>query len=292
MTAAVIRPVVPGDAAALSALYRAQRDFLAPFEPVRAESFFTEVTQRVRLTEIAERRRMGAGYSWLILDEGIVAGMISLSNVIRGPFQSANIGYFVARQHNGRGLATSAVEQVVDEAFSTVGLHRVEAGTLLDNVGSQRVLTEGGLRAVRPGPPLSPHRRRVARPRALPAPQRYLARRGATAHNASCRPATFPRESVTLWPFRARHQNGHNVTLSRAKARDSSGPPAARFSARHPGAHRDARETCARTRAERTERAKTRTGPRQDDKLAARQRICQSGRPASGLRVVDAELGG
>ena len=71
---AVIRPVVPGDAAALSALYRAQRDFLAPFEPVRAESFFTEVTQRVRLTEIAERRRMGAGYSWLILDEGVVAG--------------------------------------------------------------------------------------------------------------------------------------------------------------------------------------------------------------------------
>ena len=141
---AAIRPVVPGDAAALSALYRAQRDFLAPFEPVRAESFFTEVTQRVRLTEIAERRRMGAGYSWLILDEGVVAGMISLSNVIRGPFQSANIGYFVAREHNGRGLATSAVEQVVDEAFSTVGLHRVEAGTLLDNVGSQRVLKKAG----------------------------------------------------------------------------------------------------------------------------------------------------
>ena len=141
---AVIRPVVPGDAAALSALYRAQRAFLAPFEPVRAESFFTEVTQRVRLTEIAERRRMGAGYSWLILDEGVVAGMISLSNVIRGPFQSANIGYFVARQHNGRGLATSAVEQVVEEAFTTVGLHRVEAGTLLDNVGSQRVLLKAG----------------------------------------------------------------------------------------------------------------------------------------------------
>ena len=124
---------MPGDAKVLSALYTGQRDFLAPFEPVRAESFFTEATQRVRLTEIAERRRMGAGYSWLILDDGVVAGMISLSNVVRGPFQSGNIGYFVAREHNGRGLATSAVELVVDEAFSTVGLHRVEAGTLLDN---------------------------------------------------------------------------------------------------------------------------------------------------------------
>ena len=139
-----IRPVVPGDAAALSALYTAQREFLAAFEPVRAESFFTEPTQRVRLTEIAERRRMGAGYSWLILDDGVVAGMISLANVVRGPFLSANVGYFVAREHNGRGLATMAVRLVVEEAFSAVGLHRVEAGTLVDNIGSQRVLTKAG----------------------------------------------------------------------------------------------------------------------------------------------------
>ena len=141
---AVIRPVVPGDAATLSALYRAQREFLAPVEPLRAESFFSEATQRVRLTEIAERRRMGAGYSWLILDDGVVVGMISLSNVVRGPFQSANLGYFVARERNGRGLATSAVRLVVAEGFATVGLHRVEAGTLLDNLGSQRVLTKAG----------------------------------------------------------------------------------------------------------------------------------------------------
>jgi ribosomal-protein-alanine N-acetyltransferase len=139
-----IRPAVPGDAAVLCALYTAQREFLAPFEPLRAETFFTEVTQRVRLTEIAERRRMGAGYSWLILDAGVVAGMISLSNVVRGPFQSANVGYFVAREHNGRGLATAAVNLVVDEAFSVAGLHRVEAGTLVDNAGSRRVLTKAG----------------------------------------------------------------------------------------------------------------------------------------------------
>ena len=87
---------------------------------------------------------MGAGYSWLILDGGVVAGMISLSNVVRGPFQSANIGYFVAREHNGRGLATTAVGRWSTRPSRTVGLHRVEAGTLLDNVGSQRVLQKAG----------------------------------------------------------------------------------------------------------------------------------------------------
>lgn len=147
MTAA-IRPAVPGDAGALAALYVAQRDFLAPFEPARAASFFTEATQRVRLAEIAERRRAGAGYSWLILDDGAPCGMISLSNVVRGAFQSANLGYFVAQERNGRGLATAAVKLVVAEAFATVGLHRVEAGTLVDNVASQRVLLKAGFEQI------------------------------------------------------------------------------------------------------------------------------------------------
>ena len=71
-------------------------------------------------------------------------GVDALANVVRGPFQSANVGYFVAREHNGRGLATMAVRLVVEEAFSAVGLHRVEAGTLVDNIGSQRVLTKAG----------------------------------------------------------------------------------------------------------------------------------------------------
>ena len=87
--------------------------FLAPFEPDRGGSFFTEATQRVRLAELAERRRAGAGDAWVILDDGEPAGVISLSNIVRGPFQSANVGYFVAQGRNGRGIATTAVRLVV-----------------------------------------------------------------------------------------------------------------------------------------------------------------------------------
>jgi len=139
-----IRQAVPSDARTLALLYRAERDFLRPFEPDRGESFFTEATQRVRLTELAERRRAGAGDAWVILDDGDPAGVISLSNVVRGPFQSANIGYFVAEGRNGRGVATAAVRLVAREAFTVLGLHRLEAGTLVDNVASQRVLEKAG----------------------------------------------------------------------------------------------------------------------------------------------------
>ena len=72
----------------------------------------------MRLSELAERRRAGAGDAWVILDDGEPAGVISLSNIVRGPFQSANVGYFVAQGRNGRGIATTAVKLVVREAFT------------------------------------------------------------------------------------------------------------------------------------------------------------------------------
>lgn len=46
--------------------------------------------------------------------------------------------------HIGRGLATAAVTQACAAADTELGLHRVEAGTLLDNVPSQRVLAKCG----------------------------------------------------------------------------------------------------------------------------------------------------
>jgi [ribosomal protein S5]-alanine N-acetyltransferase len=67
-----------------------------------------------------------------------------LSNVVRGSFQSANVGYWVDRARNGRGLATRALAAMVEEAFGELALHRLEAGTLVDNVASQRVLENNG----------------------------------------------------------------------------------------------------------------------------------------------------
>jgi ribosomal-protein-alanine N-acetyltransferase len=137
----VIRPLVSGDAAELAELYRANRDFLAPFEPARTEEFYTAKGQRRRLEEAAEE---GEGWRFAILDGDAIAGRINLTDVIRGPLQLANVGYFVDERRNGRGLATTAVADVVEFAFTEAGLHRLEAGTLPDNFSSQRVLEKNG----------------------------------------------------------------------------------------------------------------------------------------------------
>jgi ribosomal-protein-alanine N-acetyltransferase len=64
--------------------------------------------------------------------------------VLRGALQSATLSYWVDEARNGRGLCTRAVATVIDFAFGELGLHRIEAGTLPDNFGSQRVLEKNG----------------------------------------------------------------------------------------------------------------------------------------------------
>jgi Acetyltransferase (GNAT) domain len=75
-----------------------------------------------------------------IVDSGALAGVIELSNLASGPFQSATVGYWVDDAHRGRGLATRGVAAIVELAFGELGLHRLEAATLVDNLASQRVL--------------------------------------------------------------------------------------------------------------------------------------------------------
>ena len=143
MAGSRIRPVTVDDAEELAALYAANREFLAPFEPIRPDEFFTATGQRARLTQPPANV-----LRFVIVDDGAIAGIVNLSNIVRGAFDSANLGYFVAREHNGRGLATEAVAAVVEHAFEHAGLHRVEAGTLVDNLGSQRVLEKNGFERI------------------------------------------------------------------------------------------------------------------------------------------------
>jgi ribosomal-protein-alanine N-acetyltransferase len=132
----LIRRLLPDDAPEVARLLVANRAFLAPYEPEHAEDFFTSDGQRARIDK--------AEHLYAILDDEALAGVISLSNVVRGPFQSASLGYWVDEPRNGRGLATRAVAELAELAFRELGLHRLEAGALVDNVASRRVLEKNG----------------------------------------------------------------------------------------------------------------------------------------------------
>jgi ribosomal-protein-alanine N-acetyltransferase len=139
-----IRLVRPDDLPPLVDLIRENRDFLAPFEPVRDDAYFTLEGHGAVIGAALERHEQGTTVPYVILESGRIVGRITLNEIVRGPLQSCSLGYWVSAAENGRGIATAAARAMTRVAFDELGLHRVQAGTLLHNVTSQRVLERTG----------------------------------------------------------------------------------------------------------------------------------------------------
>jgi [ribosomal protein S5]-alanine N-acetyltransferase len=143
-----LRPVRLTDAEPLARLYAAERGFLAPYDPVRPEAFYTTDGQRAEIEQALAQAAAGLRFRYLIVADGQLVGALGIGNVVRAVFLSGNLGYFVAQSVNGMGVATRAVGLAVEEAFGVLGMHRLEAGTLVDNVASQRVLEKNGFERI------------------------------------------------------------------------------------------------------------------------------------------------
>ncbi|MGC3994947.1 MAG: GNAT family protein [Propionicimonas sp.] len=139
------RLLQPADASALAGVLVRTRAFLEPWEPVRPDSYFTLAGQQEAVADSLRRHAEGTMHARVILDDAnAVVGRINLNNIVRGAFQSASVGYWLAEEAGGRGYATQAVAEVVDVAFGELQLHRLEAGTIPDNLRSQAVLRRNG----------------------------------------------------------------------------------------------------------------------------------------------------
>jgi ribosomal-protein-alanine N-acetyltransferase len=135
------------DAPAVAELLRVNRDFLAPWEPVRGDQYFTAEGQQAVIRDALDGHERGSTVPHVVLDdEGRVIGRITLNGIVRGAFRSCSLGYWVDAGANGRGHATRAVREIVRVAFEELELHRVQAETLLDNERSQRVLDRNGFK--------------------------------------------------------------------------------------------------------------------------------------------------
>ncbi|HEY2508352.1 MAG TPA: GNAT family protein [Streptosporangiaceae bacterium] len=148
--ARVTRLITEDDATELAELLTASRAFLAPFEPERAPFYFTPDGQRAAIRNALASHAQGTSLPHVIrTGSGELAGRITLNGIVRGPFQSCSVGYWVGAAFTRRGLASAALRDIISIAFADggqqgLGLHRIQAETLLDNLASQRVLARAG----------------------------------------------------------------------------------------------------------------------------------------------------
>jgi ribosomal-protein-alanine N-acetyltransferase len=85
------------------------------------------------------------GY-WVCTARGELAGVINVTEIVRGSFCSAYLGYYAFVPHNRRGYMTRALQAVVSETFGTYLLHRLEANIQPDNEASRRLVQRLGFR--------------------------------------------------------------------------------------------------------------------------------------------------
>ena len=135
-----VRVLARSDRAQFLALARESRQLHRPwtYPPERADQF-EELYARSRRDDFV------CLVSVLTSDETL-AGVFTISQIVRGAFQSAYLGYYAHERHAGQGLMREALEQVLDHAFGPLGLHRLEANIQPGNAASIALARGAGFR--------------------------------------------------------------------------------------------------------------------------------------------------
>lgn len=79
-----------------------------------------------------------------LITDGSIIGAISLSQIFRGGFQNAYLGYYVGAQYAGQGHMTEALQLLLRYAFKDLRLHRLEANIQPGNVASIALVKRAG----------------------------------------------------------------------------------------------------------------------------------------------------
>ena len=82
----------------------------------------------------------------LVDDPRAIVGVFTISQIVRGAFQSAYLGYYANQRYAGQGLMREAMEQVLDHAFGPLALHRLEANIQPGNQPSIALARGAGFR--------------------------------------------------------------------------------------------------------------------------------------------------
>ncbi|MFI1092837.1 GNAT family N-acetyltransferase [Streptomyces sp. NPDC020917] len=136
-------------APAVLAFERENRAYFAGFINDRGDDFFTRYDERHRAL-MAEQDAGVCAFHVLVADDGAVLGRFNLYDLEDG---TAALGYRVAQEAAGRGVATASVREICRLAVDRYGLRRLRAAASDANIPSQRVLLKAGFVSVGPAEP-------------------------------------------------------------------------------------------------------------------------------------------
>jgi ribosomal-protein-alanine N-acetyltransferase len=129
-----------GHAPAVLAFELANGAYFATLVSDRGDAFFDQFTERYT-TLLAEQEAGLCVFHVLAGDDGTLLGRFNLVDLADG---TAELGYRVAQQAAGRGVAAAVARELCWLAAARYGLRMLRAATTNDNVASQKVLAKAG----------------------------------------------------------------------------------------------------------------------------------------------------
>jgi ribosomal-protein-alanine N-acetyltransferase len=138
-----------GHAPAVLAFELANRAYFAASISDRGDDFFAQFTDRHNALLAEQEAGLCACYV-LVAEDGSVLGRFNLFDTKDG---TANLGYRVAQDVAGRGVATATVRELCKLAAARHGLRTLRAATSRANAASQKVLTKAGFVPAGPADP-------------------------------------------------------------------------------------------------------------------------------------------
>ena len=138
-----------GHVAAVLDFELANRAYFAASISDRGDEFFDQFPDQ-HSASLAEQETGTCAFYVLVDDDGSVLGRFNLYRIHDG---TADLGYRVAQQVAGRGVATRSVRELCRIAAARHGLRTLRAATSHDNAASQKVLAKTGFVPVGPAAP-------------------------------------------------------------------------------------------------------------------------------------------
>jgi ribosomal-protein-serine acetyltransferase len=131
-----LRALTEADVDEVHALVEGNREHLAGWMPWAAGQQREGTENYLRAAE--QKRERGEALDFAIVLDGRIAGCAGFPAI--DPYARMGIiGYWLATEHEGRGLVTRAVSALIDHGFNELGLHRVQISAATDNLRSRAV---------------------------------------------------------------------------------------------------------------------------------------------------------
>lgn len=136
----------PGHEIILANYYSSNEEHLRRWSPLMPRTHHSVASWTLRLIEREKEFEDESSVHFIATNdtESHVIASCSLSNIVRGVFQSCHMGYSVDRNFEGQGKMLKLAQHTIDYAFGELKLHRIIANHMPTNTRSESLLKRLG----------------------------------------------------------------------------------------------------------------------------------------------------